>query len=92
MNQPNQPNQPAITTRFAMYDMTRDKLRDEIKDWLYNNLVSGIVWDDNGEKKDLHELILFTKKHAVENSDIRIDMNVEQTKEGIIFTLKAIVL
>lgn len=75
--------------RFALYDMVRDRLKNEIKDWLYNSLVSNVLWESDDGDKSFHDLIIFVKENVEKNIDVRVDIGTEQDGDkGIIFKIR----
>lgn len=72
--------------RFLQYDLLRDQLVNQMKDFLFTNAVENI-------EPDLHELIKEISDQAAKGKTVNIEMKTEVgEKGGVVFKFKYDVL
>ena len=71
------------TIHHSLYEDIRDRLNNEIKNWMFDNIVGHVSWND----KSMHEAILFIGKNMAEGKDISTELKAEMTEDGINFNI-----
>lgn len=62
--------------RFLQYDMIKERLMEEMKEWLFDNLVKDI-------EPDMHEMIKDISEAMSEGKSVQTNMRVEQVEDGL---------